>query len=141
MVLLPHSILSIFLNILHHGEVIYTTDPREEALNAVLDTNDSDPHLLISANDLQVESRLILNIVHRILFPKSGAFKYISERDLAIKPSYSSMESIKTSSLKWPYPTPLLFIYLFIIIIIINLFFSLFVWEGRLAEPLKDLLS
>ena len=59
-------------------------DPREEALNAVLDIEDSDSAIIISTNDLQAKPRLILNIVHRILFPKSGDFEYIPKRDLAV---------------------------------------------------------
>ena len=73
-----------FLNIPRQGEAVYTAELREEALNAVLDTEDSDPNLIITANDLQAEPRLLLKVVHRILFPKSGAFEYIFKRDLAV---------------------------------------------------------
>ena len=59
-------------------------DPREEALDVVLGTNDSEPAIIIFANDLEAKPRLVLNIVHHILFPKSGAFEYISKRDIAI---------------------------------------------------------
>ena len=73
-----------FLSILRHGNPIYSADPKEDALNAILGTDDSDSSLIITANDLQAEPRLVMNVVHRILFPKSGAFEYISERDLAV---------------------------------------------------------
>ena len=72
------------LNILRHGNVAYIADLREEALNAVLGIDDSDLAIIIFINDLEAEPRLFLNIVHRILIPKSGAFEYISERNLAI---------------------------------------------------------
>ena len=71
--------VSDFLSIPRHGNPIYSADPREDALNAVLGTDDSDSGLIITANDLQAEPRLILNVVHRILFLKSGAFEYISD--------------------------------------------------------------
>ena len=83
-VILTLASVSTFLNILHHGNVAYIADPREEALNAILGTDDSEPVIINSANDLEAEPRLVLNIVHYILFPKLGAFEYISERDIAI---------------------------------------------------------
>ena len=83
-IILTPSTVSSFLNIPHHGNVAYLVDPSEEDLNVVLGTDDREPAIIISANDLEAKLRLLLNIVHRILFPKSGAFKYISERDLAI---------------------------------------------------------
>ena len=82
-ILTPTSILN-FLNIPHHRNVAYIADHREEALNAVLGTDDSDPTILISVNELEAKPRLLLNIVHCILFSKSRVFEYISERDLAI---------------------------------------------------------
>ena len=83
-VILTSTSVSDFLNIPRHGNPAYNADPREDALNAVLGTDDSDSDLIITANDLKAEPRLVLNVVHRILFPKSGAFEYISERDLAV---------------------------------------------------------
>ena len=50
----------------------------------MLETDDSEPVIIISVNDLEVEPRLLLNIIHRIFFPKSRAFKYIFKRDLSI---------------------------------------------------------
>ena len=41
-----------FLNIPKQGAAVYTTEPREETLNAVLDIEDSDPNLIITPNDL-----------------------------------------------------------------------------------------
>ena len=83
-VILTPTSISTFLNILHHGNVAYIADPRKEAPNAVLGKDDSDPAIIISVNDLEAKPRLLLNIVHHILFSKSRAFEYISERDLAI---------------------------------------------------------
>ena len=82
--ILTSTSISGFLNIPRHGNPIYTVDPRENALNVVLGIDDSGSAIVITANDLQAEPRLILNVIHHILFPKSGAFEYISERDLAI---------------------------------------------------------
>ena len=97
-VILTLSLVSTFLNILHHGNVAYIVDPREEALNIVLGQDDSDPTIIISANELEAKPRLLLNIVHCILFPKSEAFEYISERDLAIM--YHIIDEIPFNFLK-----------------------------------------
>ena len=51
-VVITSTFISDFLNFPCHDKAIYIADPKEEALNVVLDTDDSDPHLLISANDL-----------------------------------------------------------------------------------------
>ena len=42
-VILTPSSISTFLNIFRHGNVAYIANPREEALNAVLGTDDSEP--------------------------------------------------------------------------------------------------
>ena len=51
-VVLTPSSISDFLHIPRHGDVEYMADPREEALNVVLDNEDSDLAIIISANDL-----------------------------------------------------------------------------------------
>ena len=51
-VVITSTSLSDFLNISKQGEVAYTAEPREEALNAVLDTEDSDLIIIITINDL-----------------------------------------------------------------------------------------
>ena len=82
--ILTPSLVSTFLNLPRHENAAYMADPRMKALNAELGTDDSEPAIIIFSNDLEAEPRLLLNIVHCILFFKSGAFEYISERDLAI---------------------------------------------------------
>ena len=83
-VILTTSSVITFLNIPHHGNIAYIVEPKEEALNAILGTDDSDLAIIISAKEHEAEPRLLLNIVHCMLFPKLGVFEYISKRDLAI---------------------------------------------------------
>ena len=70
-VILTLTSISNFLSILHHRNVAYIANPRKEALNPVLGQDDSDPAIIISTNELEAEPRLLLNIVHHILFSKS----------------------------------------------------------------------
>ena len=48
--------------------------------------------LYISTQNLEAESRLLLSIIGRVLFPKTGCFEFISEYDLAIM--YHVLEAI-----------------------------------------------
>ena len=83
-ILVSKELLGFLLEIPITGQEPYYIEKRELALNTVLDREDCNPYMVISANDLEAESRLLLSIIGRILFPKTGRFEFISERDLAI---------------------------------------------------------
>ena len=83
-ILVSKELLGSLLDISITGPEPYYLEQRELALNSVLEREDCNPYMVISANDLGAESRLLLSVIGRILFPKTGRFEFISERDLAI---------------------------------------------------------
>ena len=83
-ILVSKELLGSLLDISITGPEPYYLEQRELALNSVLEREDCNPYMVISANDLGAESRLLLSVIGRILFPKIGRFEFISERDLAI---------------------------------------------------------
>ncbi len=73
--------------ILHLPQVgVFPTypDDRTEALTAILGSPPQSPLDEVSADSLSVEMRLLLSIISRTLFPKTGRFDFVSERDLAL---------------------------------------------------------
>ena len=83
-ILVSKELLGSLLEIPITGPEPYYIEQRDLALNSVLEREDCNPYMVISANDLGVESRLLLSVIGRILFPKTSRFEFISERDLAI---------------------------------------------------------
>ncbi len=78
------DILSSVLQIPKYGEAPTSHPQREIALNLLLGREDCGPLDVVNSQDLNVEMRLLLSIVNRVLFPKTGRFDFVSERDLAI---------------------------------------------------------
>ena len=86
------KILRSLLGIFTSDSEPYQLEYQDIGLNQVLGRDDCGPCLYISAQDIKAESRLVLSIIGRVLFPKIGHFKFISECDLAIM--YHVLEAI-----------------------------------------------
>ncbi len=78
------DILSSLLQIPKYGEAPTSHPQREIALNLILGREDCGPLDIVKSQDLNAEMRLLLSIINRVLFPKTGRFDFVSERDLAI---------------------------------------------------------
>ena len=78
------DVLSTVLQIPKDGEAPTSHPQREIALNLILGREDCGPLDVVYSQDLNAEMRLLLSIVNRVLFPKTGRFDFVSERDLVI---------------------------------------------------------
>ena len=76
--------LSSVLQIPKDGEAPTSHPQREIALNLVLGREDCGPLDVVNSQDLNAEMRLLLSIVNRVLFSKTGPFDFVLERDLVI---------------------------------------------------------
>ncbi len=77
----------LIAHILHLPQVgVAPTHPedRTEALTAILGYPPQSPLDEVSASSLPIEVRILLSILSRSIFPKTGRFDFVSERDLAL---------------------------------------------------------
>ena len=71
-VTINEEILGSLLSIPTLGSEPYQLKHLDIGLNQVLGRDDCSPCLYISTQDLEAESRLLLSIIGRVLFPKTG---------------------------------------------------------------------
>ena len=76
-------ILSRLLDLPLSGPSTYDPEDRSPALTRLLNRN-FEGFEEVSANQLPLDLRLLHNICSRILFPKTGRFDYVSERDIFV---------------------------------------------------------
>ena len=66
------------------GVQILRLEDRTEGLKCILEKEDVSGIDLVQANQLSVEIRLLHHIISRIIFPKTGRFDWVTERDVSL---------------------------------------------------------
>ena len=81
---MTYTLLERILNISTEGCSPTIHSKRKATLRLILGKEEVSPLEIVTTNQLSVEMRLLHSIIGHILFPKTGRFDFVSERDLII---------------------------------------------------------
>ena len=83
-IIIDEAKISRILEMLMEGSYILRLENRLEGLKYILEKEDVSGIDLVQANQLTVELRLLHHIISRIVFPKTGRFDWVTERDISL---------------------------------------------------------
>ena len=83
-IILNEDKISEILQMPKEGVQILRLEDRTEGLKCILEKEDVSGINLVQANQLSVELRLLHHIISRIIFPKTGRFDWVTERDVSL---------------------------------------------------------
>ena len=83
-IMLNESKISEILQMPREGVQVLRLEDRAEGLKCILEKEDVSGIDLVQANQLSVEIRLLHHIISRIIFPKTGRFDWVTERDVSL---------------------------------------------------------
>ena len=83
-IVLDEAKISQLLEMPMEGSQILRLDDRLEGLKCILEKEDVSGIDLVQANQLSVELRFLHHIISRIIFPKTGRFDWVIERDISL---------------------------------------------------------